>query len=66
MGTDGSASKESPAVLETPETRVRSLAREDPLEEEMATRSSILAWGIPRTEDPGQLQSMGLRGGGHD
>ena len=41
------------------ETRVRSLGWEDPLEKEMATRPSILAWKIPRTEDPGRLQSMG-------
>ena len=40
------------------ETRVRSLGREDPLEKEMATRSSILAWKIPWTEEPGGLQSM--------
>ena len=59
MGTDGSASKESPAVLETPETRVRSLAREDPLEEEMATRSSSLAWRIPWTEEAAGRQSKG-------
>ena len=39
--------------------RVRSLGHEDPLEEEMATRSSILAWEIPWTEEPGRLQSMG-------
>ena len=38
-----------------PETRVRSLGREDPLEKEMATHSSILARGIPRTEEPGGL-----------
>ena len=37
------------------------LAREDPLEEEMATRSSILAWEIPWTEEPGGLQSMGFK-----
>ena len=37
------------------ETRVRSLGQEDPLEEEMATRSSILAWEIPWTEEPGGL-----------
>ena len=37
----------------------RSLCREDPLEEEMATHSSILAWEIPWTEEPGGLQSMG-------
>ena len=41
------------------ETRVQSLGREDPLEKEMATHSSILAWKIPRTEQPGRLQSMG-------
>ena len=35
--------------------------REDPLEKEVATHSSILAWGIPRTEEPGRLQSMGLQ-----
>ena len=39
--------------------RVRSLGLEDPLEEEMATHSSILAWEIPWTEEPGGLQSMG-------
>ena len=41
---------------------VQSLGWEDPLEEEMATHSSILAWKIPRTEEPGELQSMGLQG----
>ena len=41
------------------ETRVQSLGWEDPLEKEMATHSSILAWKIPRTEEPGRLQSMG-------
>ena len=40
---------------------VQSLGQEDPLEEEMATRSSILAWEIPWTEEPGGLQSMGLQ-----
>ena len=40
------------------ETRVRFLGREDPLEKEMATHSSILAWRIPWTEEPGKLQSM--------
>ena len=40
------------------ETQVRSLDWEDPLEKEMATHSSILAWRIPRTEEPGELQSM--------
>ena len=41
------------------ETWVRSQGREDPLEKEMATHSSILAWEIPWTEEPGELQSMG-------
>ena len=41
------------------EAWVRSLSEEDPLEEGMATHSSILAWRIPWTEDPGRLQSMG-------
>ena len=45
------------------ETRVRSLVQEDPLEKEMATHSSILAWRIPWTEEPGGLQSTGV---GHD
>ena len=43
------------------ETWVRSLGWEDPLEKEMATYSSILAWDIPRAEEPGGLQSMGSR-----
>ena len=43
------------------ETWVRFLGREDPLEKEMATHSSILAWRIPWTEEPGGLQSMGLQ-----
>ena len=48
------------------ETWLRSLGREDPLEKEMATHSSILAWKIPWTEDPGRLQSMGLQRVGHN
>ena len=48
------------------ETWVQSLGREDPLEKEMATHSSILAWKIPRTEKPGRLQSMGSQRVGHD
>ena len=43
------------------ETRVRSLSQEDPLEKEMATHSSVLAWRIPWREEPGRLQSMGLQ-----
>ena len=45
---------------------VQSLGWEDPLEEGMATHSSILAWRIPWTEEPGRLQSMGLQRVGHD
>ena len=48
------------------ETRVLSLGREDPLEKEMATHSSILAWRISWMEEPGGLQSMGLQRVGHD
>ena len=51
------------AVLET---GVRSLGWEDPLEKEMATHSSTLAWKIPWTDEPGRLQSMGLQRVGHD
>ena len=47
-------------------THVRSLGREDSLEKEMATHSSILAWKIPWTEEPGGLQSMGLQTVRHD
>ena len=48
------------------ETLVQSLMQEDPLEEEMGTHSSILAWRIPWTEEPGRLQSMGLQRVGHN
>ena len=48
------------------ETWVRSLGREDPLKKEMATHSSILAWRIPWTEEPGGLQSMESQRVGHD
>ena len=47
-------------LLAMQEIWVRSLGQEDPLEKEMATHSSILAWEIPWTEEPGGLQSMGL------
>jgi len=50
----------------TGEIRVQSLGREDPLEEEMATHSSIIAWRIPWTDEPGRLQSMGSQRVGHD
>ena len=48
------------------DTRVLSLDWEDPLEKEMATHSSILAWKIPRTEETGMLQPMGLQRVRHD
>ena len=48
------------------ETQVQRLGWEDPLEEEMATHSSILAWRIPWTEEPGGLQSMRLQRVGHN
>ena len=48
------------------ETQVRSLGWEDPLEKEMATHSSILAWRIPWTEEPGGLQPIGSQRVGHD
>ena len=48
------------------EMQVQSLGLEDPLEEKMVTHSSILAWRIPWTEEPGGLQSMGSQRVGHD
>ena len=55
--------KNMPAVWET---QVGSLGQEDPLEKEMATHSSILAWKIPWTEEPSKLQSLGSQRVGHD
>ena len=55
--------KKLPALQDT---RVWSLGREDPLEEEMATHSSVLAWEIPWTEELGRLQSMGSQTLAHD
>ena len=57
------AVKNLPAVQET---RVRSLGREDPLEKEMVIHSSIIAWRVPWTEEPGGLQSMRSQRVGHD
>ena len=48
------------------ETQVQSLGQEDPLEKDVATHSSTLAWKIPWMEEPGGLQSMGLQRVGHD
>ena len=53
-------------MQETPETQVQSLHLEDPLEKEMASHFSILAWGLSQTEEPGGLQSMGSHRFGHD
>ena len=53
-------------MKETQEMRVWSLGQEDPLEEELATHSSIVAWKIPWTEEPGKIQSMGSQRVGHD
>ena len=58
--------KNSYAMQELKETWVRFLGREDSLEEGMATHSSILAWRIPWTEEPGGLQSMGSQRVQHD
>ena len=55
--------KNPPAMQET---WVQSLGQDDPLEEEMATHSSILAWRIPWTEEPGRLQSLGSQRIGHN
>ena len=60
---DGALVKNLPAIQEN---WVRSLCREDPLEKEMATHSSVLAWRIPWTEEPGRLRSMGSQRIGHD
>ena len=54
------------SLLAMQEMLVRSLGQEDPLEKEIATHSSILAWEIPWTEKPGGLQSMGSQRVGHD
>ena len=48
-----------PAMQETQETWVQSLGQEDPLEDETAAHSSILAWRVPQTEEPGRPQTMG-------
>ena len=53
-------------LLTMRETRVRPLGQEDPLEKEMATHSSSLAWKIPWTEERGRLQSMGSQRVRHD
>ena len=59
----GSEVKNLPAMRET---WVQSLGWEDPIEKRMATHSSVLAWRIPWTEEPGELQSMELQRVGHE
>ena len=61
MALTGTNGKEPACQWRRHETHVRSLAQEDPLEKGMATHSSILAWSIPWTEEPGGLQPMGLQ-----
>ena len=58
--------KNTAEMQETQEMQVQSLGWEDPVEKRMATHSSILAWRIPWTEEPGRLQSMGLQRVGHE
>ena len=60
------SSSDSKVSTYNAETHVGSLGREDPVEKETATHSSIHAWKIPWTEEPGGLQSMGLQRVGHD
>ena len=62
----GSVVKHPHAMQELQEMQVQCLHQEDPLEEGMATHSSVLAWRIPRTEEPGRLQSIGSQRVGHD
>ena len=63
---DGSAVKNPPALQEPQEMQVQSLGHKDPLEEDMTTHSSVLAWRIPLTEEPGGLQSIGFQRVGLD
>ena len=63
MGLVAQMIKNLPAMQET---QVQSLSREDPLERDMATHSSILAWKVPWTEEPDGLQTMGSQRVGHE
>ena len=63
---DGAVVKNPPGNAGDKKMQVQSQGREDPLEKAIATHSSILAWEIPCTEDPGGRQFMGLRRVGHD
>ena len=64
--SDGVAIKNPPANAGDKVMQVQPLSQEDPLEESMATHSSILAWRTPQTEEPGGLQSMESQRVGHD
>ena len=64
MGFPGGSAVKNPPAMQ--ETQVWFLGQEDPLEKEMAIHSSILAWKIPQTEEPGGLQSMGSQRVGQD
>ena len=66
MGFPGGSEGKVKCLPAIQETRVRYWVREDPLEKEMATHSSILAWKIPLTEEPGRLQFMGSQRVGCD
>ena len=67
LGFPGGARIKEPACqCRRHEMMVRRLGGEDPLEEGMATHSSVLAWRIPRTEEPGGLQPIGSQRAGHD
>ena len=61
MGLSGGSAVKNWLSLSVQEMQVQSLGQEDPLEKEMATHSSILAWEITWTEEPGSLQSIGLQ-----
>ena len=62
----GSGVKNPPAMQELQEMKFQSLGQEDPLEEAMATHSSILAWRIPWTEEPGGVRSIASQRVAHD
>ena len=66
ISPNSSMVKNLPALPDPQETWVPYLGWEDPLEEDVATHSTILAWRIPGTEEPGGLQSMGSQRVGHD
>ena len=63
---DGQQVKNMPVIQEIQETWVQCLGQDDPLEEEMVTHTSILAWRVPWTEDPGVLKSTGSQRVGYD